>query len=487
MTLAPVDAPPAERRLLSLVGGVLTPLAFVTTWVLPLPLDANAQRLLAIVVAVMIAWVTEVLPIAVTAMLIAPALVLTQVASAKAAFAPYADPILFLFVGMFFAARAMSLHGLDRRFALAIARLPFVQGRPARVRAAVVAGAMLLSMWISNTGTTAILLPVLLGMMPKSTEREAFKLNTFASGSLLALAHASTTGGLATLVGTPPNAITARLLASSDHGISFLGWMKIGVPTMLVLTLVVYLLIARTLPAGDASLREHALEELGPWSRAEKVTGLAFGLAVLGWVLPDIAQLAGLPFAETLKKVLDPGAVAMLSASILFMVPTRAGGPRVLTWPQAVQIEWGLVLLFGGGIALGEAMLSTGLAQALGDGLIAVTGVSDLWTLTFVTIVLSIVLTELCSNTAAANMLVPLVIGAAEQLGVSPVAPAIAVGLGASCGFMLPVATGPNAIAYGTGLLTARDMIRVGFVLDVISAVVIFALLRVLCPLFGWV
>jgi sodium-dependent dicarboxylate transporter 2/3/5 len=152
-----------------------------------------------------------------------------------------------------------------------------------------------------------------------------------------------------------------------------------------------------------------------------------------------------------------------------------------------VQIEWGLVLLFGGGIALGEAMLSTGLAQTLGEGLIAVTGVRDLWTLTFVTIVLSIVLTELCSNTAAANMLVPLVIGAAAQLGVSPVAPAIAVGLGASCGFMLPVATGPNAIAYGTGLLTARDMIRVGFVLDVISAVVIFVLLRVLCPLFGWV
>jgi len=466
-------------------GAVLTPLVFVSLWFAPLPLTPEAHRLSAIVGAVLIAWVTEVIPIAVTALLIGPALTLTQVSPAKQAFAPYADPILFLFVGSFFAGRAMARHGLDRRFALGIASLPFVAGHPARVRAALLVGAMLLSMWISNTGATAILLPVLLGMLPARDKTQAVT-STFAAGSLLALAHASTTGGLATLVGTPPNAITARLLASAGHPIGFLAWMKIGVPTMLALTLCVYLLVARLLPAGHEPVATGNPGELGPWSRAEKVTGLSFALAVTGWVVPDLAKVAGLPLAEALGKAMDPGAVAVIAASLLFMVPEGKSKERVLTWADAVQIEWGLIFLFGGGIALGEAMFTTGLAKALGEGFIAVTGVSSLWTLTAATIVLAIILTEICSNTAAANMLVPLVIGAADQLGVSPIPPALAVGLGASCGFMLPVATGPNALVYGTGFLRARDMIRVGLGLDVLSAIIIFAVLYVLCPLLGW-
>jgi len=466
-------------------GAWLTPLVFAGLWWAPLPLEPAAHRLAAIVGAVLVAWVTEVVPLAVTALLIAPALTLSQVSPAKQAFAPYADPILFLFVGSFFAARAMARHGLDRRFALGIAALPFVSGRPARVRAALLVGAMLLSMWISNTGATAILLPVLLGMLPARDGAQTTR-NTFAAGSLLALAHASTTGGLATLVGTPPNAITARLLAGAGHPIGFIAWMKVGVPTMLALTLGVYLLVARLLPAGHTPIATDAPGPLGPWSRAEKITALSFALAITGWIVPDLARVSGLPIADTLGKTMDPGAVAIVAASLLFMVPRGKGQERVLTWADAVQIEWGLIFLFGGGIALGEAMFSTGLARVLGEGFIALTGVSSLWTLTAATIVLAIVLTEICSNTAAANMLVPLVIGAAEQLGVSPIPPALAVALGASCGFMLPVATGPNALVYGTGLVTARDMIRVGLGLDVLSAVVIFIALYVLCPLLGW-
>lgn len=466
-------------------GGVLSPLVFLGLWFAPLPLDQSAHRLAAIVGAVLIAWVTEVIPLAVTAVLIGPALTLAQISPAKEAFASYADPILFLFVGSFFAAKAMARHGLDRRFALGIATLPFVAGKPARVRAAVVVGAMLSSMWISNTGTTAILMPVLLGMLPARSEGTK-KLDAFAAGSLLALAHGSTTGGLATLVGTPPNAITARLLASAGHPIGFTAWMQLGVPIMLVLTLCVYLVVARVLPAGNTPIDTGAASKLGPWSRAEKVTALSFALAVIGWIAPDLAKALSLPFADPLSKMLDPGAVAIVAASILFMVPQGKGQERVLTWRDAVQIEWGLILLFGGGIALGEAMFETGLAKVLGDGFIALTGVSNLWTLTGSAIVLSIVLTEICSNTAAANMLVPLVIGAAEQLGVSPIPPALAVALGASCGFMLPVATGPNALVYGTGLLRTRDMIRVGAGLDALSAVAIFILLYLLCPLLGW-
>jgi sodium-dependent dicarboxylate transporter 2/3/5 len=467
----------SQSRWLTWVGALGTPSLFLALWFAPLPLPELAHRLAAIAGAVLVAWVTEVVPLPVSALALAPLLVMTGVSSAKKAFASFADPILFLFVGSFFVARAMQRHGLDRRLAEAIASLPFVAGRPSRLRIAVGLSAMSLSMWMSNTGTTAILLPVLLGMIAGAPK------GTFAAGSVLMLAHASTTGGLGSLVGTPPNAIAARILDGAGVHISFLGWMKVGVPATLALTASAYGLIAWLLPAGDQQLAE-LTRERRPWSRAELVTALSFVLAIVGWIVPDALSLLGVH--SELAARLEPGAVAIAASSILFIVPAERGGERVLTWADAVKIEWGLILLFGGGIALGEAMFETGLAKALGESFLAITHVESIWPLTAASLALAIVLTEICSNTAAANMLLPLVIGAAQQLHVSPIPPALAVGLGASCGFMLPVATGPNAIAYGTGLVSTRSMIRVGLWLDVISGLVIFAVLRALCPLLGW-
>jgi solute carrier family 13 (sodium-dependent dicarboxylate transporter), member 2/3/5 len=466
----------SSRRWLARCGAIGAPAAFLALWIAPLPLSTPAHRLAAIAGAVLIAWVTEVVPLPVSALALAPLLVMTGVSPAKKAFASFADPILFLFVGSFFVGRAMQRHGLDRRLAAGIATLPWVAGLPARMRWAVGLSAMSLSMWMSNTGTTAILLPVLMGMLAGSG-------GTFAGGSVLLLAHASSTGGLATLVGTPPNAIAARILNGAGIHISFLDWMKVGLPTALLTTACAYALIAWFLPAGQQPLGE-VQRERRPWSRAELVTACSFALAIVGWIVPDALALLGV--ASELATRLEPGAVAIAASSILFMVPATPGGERVLTWADAVKIEWGLILLFGGGIALGEAMFETGLAKVLGEGFLAVTHVSSLWSLTAATLALAIVLTEFCSNTAAANMLLPLVIGAAQQLGVSPIPPALAVGFGASCGFMLPVATGPNAIVYGTGLISARTMIRVGIWLDVIGGFVIFAVLRTLCPLLGW-
>jgi solute carrier family 13 (sodium-dependent dicarboxylate transporter), member 2/3/5 len=469
----------SQSRWLVLCGAIGTPAMFLALWFAPLPLATPAHRLAAIAGAVLVAWVTEVVPLPVSALALAPALVLTGVAPAKKAFASFSDPILFLFVGSFFVARAMQRHGLDRRLAEGIANLPIVAGSPARLRGAVGLSAMSLSMWMSNTGTTAILLPVLLGMIGGAGAPRT----SFASGSVLMLAHASTTGGLATLVGTPPNAIAARILKGAGVQITFLDWMKVGVPTAIALTLAAYALIAWFLPTGTQQLVKVTREQR-PWSRAEKVTALSFVLAVVGWIVPDALLLAGV--SSDFGARLEPGAVAIAASSVLFMVPATPGGERVLTWADAVRIEWGLVLLFGGGIALGEAMFETGLAKALGEGFLSVSHVSGLWPLTAAALAMGIVLTEICSNTAAANMLLPLVIGAAQQLGVSPIPPALAVGLGASCGFMLPVATGPNAIAYGTGLCNARSMIKVGVWLDLISGAVIFGVLRALCPLLGW-
>jgi len=442
---------------------------------------------------VLVAWVTEVIPIAVTALLIAPLLVVTGVAEAKEAFRHYADPLLYLFVGGFFIAEAMSKHGLDRRIARSIVTSRWVGGAPMRIRLALMVAGALLSMWISNTASTAILMPILLGMLGSRRDRAA-------TGALLALAYACSIGGLGTLVGSPPNVITVRLLREGGAELSFVDWMSFGVPTALVVGAAIYAVTRLMLPAGapprardEVDAGEHAedasdlFDDVAErWSRGEVVTAVSFGLAVVGWVLPGVAKAAEMPGAGAIKSVLHPGVVALFASSILFLVPDGAGD-RVLPWGRAARIDWGIILLFGGGIALGTQLVETGLAGAMSRGFVSLTGIETLWPLTAVACVFTIFFTEVCSNTASANMLVPLVVSIATELDVSPVPPALAVGLAASCAFMLPIATGPNAIAYSTGRVSQPQMIRVGVVLNLVSAVLVFVLLRVLCPLYGWV
>jgi solute carrier family 13 (sodium-dependent dicarboxylate transporter), member 2/3/5 len=219
-------------------------------------------------------------------------------------------------------------------------------------------------------------------------------------------------------------------------------------------------------------------------SRGEKITLGCFLAAVAGWSLPGIAKAAGLPHAAFWNDRLHPGAVALLASLPLFFTRDRGGEP-VLPWRDGSKIDWGIIMLFAGGISLGEAMVQTGLAQAMGQALVEGGGIEGVWTLTAVSILFTILFTEICSNTAAANMLVPLVIAAAATLGVSPIPPAVGVGLAASCAFMLPVATGPNAIAYGSGEVTAREMIRYGFLLNIFAVFILTGLLYVLATLLG--
>jgi sodium-dependent dicarboxylate transporter 2/3/5 len=221
------------------------------------------------------------------------------------------------------------------------------------------------------------------------------------------------------------------------------------------------------------------------------VTAFAFALAVCGWVIPGIWKATGSETGKAIATMLPPPAVAMLAAAPLFFLRAneRSHEPReaVLPWSEARNVDWGIIMLFGGGISLGTQMLDTGLAEALGRGFIELTGVSDVWTLTAVAVLFTIFFTEVCSNTATSNMLIPLVIGITTELDISPVPPALAVGLSASCAFMMPIATGPNAIVYGTGRIALMDMVRMGLVLNLLCAVLIFAVVWVACPLFGWI
>ncbi|MGB5813414.1 MAG: DASS family sodium-coupled anion symporter [Polyangiales bacterium] len=459
------------------VGLVLTPTVFLVVWFAPLALEPKAQRLAAVFVAVLVAWVTEVVPIYVTALFIGPAMVVTGVTDSKTAFAPYADPLIFLFIGGFFIARAMTRHGLDRRLARSLMTFPLVRGSPTRIRLAFMASAVVLSMWISNTATAAILIPILLGTLPEEHDGN--------SGNVLAVAYASSVGGMGTLIGSPPSYITVRFLQQqADIEIDFLQWMGIGVPAALALACVVAVALQRMAPPPPV---ESNVERLAtPWSRGETVTAVCFGLAVAGWTIPGIMRAMDAPSADAVAEALPIGAVAILAAIPLFLVLDRDRQTPVLPWSDAVRIDWGLILLFGGGLSLGAQMFDTGLAGAISHWFLSFSGIDSLWGLTAAMILFTVFFTEACSNTASSNMIVPFAIAAAVELEVTPLLPALAVGLSASCAFMLPIATGPNAVAYGHGLVDLRQMMRVGFILNIVAALTLLAVLWVLSIAYGW-
>lgn len=471
------------------IGFWLAPLLAVVIWFAPLGLAQNQQRLLAIFVATVVLWICESLPLAATALLIGPAMTIAGVTDAKAAFSPYAAPLLFVFVGGFMIARAMTRHGLDRRIALGIVSAPIVQGSPARVRAAFVFAGALLSMWISNTATAAILTPILMGLF-ESSKREAAQDPSGSGedkpvvGDLLCVAYTCSIGGLGTPVGSPPNLIAMNFLRESGHGIAFFDWVALATPLVAVMLVGTLLWINRLYPLSNVTNVE-VQGETRAWTRGERITALAFGVAIVGWMTPGFLKLFALPGADLVGSRLHSGAVAMVAASILFMFRDEKS-ERVLDWPEATKIDWGIIMLFGGGISLGKQMFDTGLAEVISKKFVELTGVTDLWVLTGLVALFTIFFTETCSNTATSNMLSPLVIAIALELGVSPVPPVLAVGLAASCAFMLPIATGPNAVVYGSGRVGMLDMMKAGFFLNLFCVVVIVLGLRVLCPLFGW-
>ncbi|MBC7173888.1 MAG: anion permease, partial [Polyangiaceae bacterium] len=356
------------------VGAALAPLAFIGLLAAPLQLEPRAHRLVAIFAAVMIAWVCEVVPIAVTALAIGPLLVVMDVTDAATAFRYYGDPLLFLFIGGFMLAEAMRRHGLDRRFAHAVVSLPFVRGSAWRTQVAIVCAAALMSMWISNTATCAIFVPLLLGTSGLAKLPKEGASRDPATGPLLALAYVCSTGGLGTPLGSPPNLITIRLLESAGVQLGFVEWLAIGVPSAIVLSIVAAVITMRNGRGDEPVDGEQLVEPSARWSRGERVTAVCFAAAVIGWALPAVVEATGASIAGALNRSMHVGAVAILACIPLFVLrdPSRrdtATGemPSMLPWSSAVKIDWGVILLFGGGISLGTQLEETGLAGAIAE------------------------------------------------------------------------------------------------------------------------
>jgi sodium-dependent dicarboxylate transporter 2/3/5 len=489
-----------ERRYESIrrrVGLLGAPLVFLTLLALPMPaLEPRAHRLAAVMATVIVLWITEAVPLPVTALLGVAACVFLQVAPAKDAFAPLADPLMLLFIGSFILARAIFLHGLDRRLAFAVLSLRWVGARPGRILFAFGAVTAGISAWISNTAATAMMYAIgmsILAFLDKRPGPAGGGLDhRYATGLMLMTSFAASVGGLATPIGTPPNLIGLGFIREQlGVQLPFLTWMLLGVPVVVTLFLFLWAYLnffcAAGLPAidGGGALLERQRAALGPWTTAQRSTLAAFLVTVGLWILPGIAALGVGEDSEAyrfINRSLPEAVAAVFGAGLLFLLPGN-GGRRALTWDEAVQIDWGVVLLYGGGFALGVMSSQTGLAAAVGHGLTGwlPAGSGSFGLLVAATVVAALV-SETTSNTASANIVVPVVIAVARATGIDPLEPALGATFGASLGFMLPVSTPCNAIVYGSGHVPLGRMIRYGALLDVVGVAVIVVLVRLLGP-----
>ena len=479
---------PAEEqfnRTRATVGLVLGPILFITLLLIPTALPVAAQRLGAVMSLMIVLWITEALPLPVTA-LVGPTLaVLFGVAPATTVFAPFADPIIFLFIGSFVLAEAMFVHRLDRRMAFTALASPWIGRSGFRLIVVYSAVTCVLSMWMSNTATTAMMFPLglaVLGEIGRGRNHDK-PFQRFAMAMMLMTSFSASIGGMGTPVGTPPNLIGKGYLQQAGVSLSFAGWMALCIPIMVVIMLFMIGFLAwpasRGISISDTArqaVREE-LSKLGTFGAGERNVVLAFGLTVLLWIGPGVA-LAILgpshPFAQRLNALFPESIAALIGAVLLFLLPISWRARKfTLTWEQAAHIDWGIVLLFGGGLAMGRLADSTGLSAALGHSVIAQFPGIGAAGLTILFTALALVISEAASNTAAANIIVPMSIAVSAAAGVPPFGPAMGATLGASMGFMMPISTPPNAIVYSSGYIPIGTMIRQGFLLDVAGFVVI--------------
>ena len=448
----------------------------------------------------MVYWITESIPIPATALLGAVLCILLGIDEEKKVLASFANPIIFLFMGSFMIARAMQIHRLDLRLAYFILSRKFLGQSQLGIVLGVAFLSAFLSMWISNTATAAMVFPVALGIITSISEaqKESADLTGFKTGLMLIVAYASSIGGIATPVGTPPNLIGLGMLETIlGKKISFFSWMLLGVPLAAV-TLALLIFFFKALFRIKRKQLENLGQQiqakrkaLGNWTKGQKNTLIAFLTAVTLWVLPGLIAILSSTSSglyDFYNSRIPEAAAAILAALLLFVLPVNWKQREfTLTWREAVQIDWGTILLFGGGLTLGSLMFSTGLAEKLGFWIISLTGASSLWAITLIAIITAVFISETTSNTASASMVVPVVIAIAQSAGVSPLPPALGATLGASFGFMLPVSTPPNAIVYSSGFIPITRMIKAGIGLDLLGILVIWLGLRILSPILGLV
>ncbi len=442
-------------------------------------------------------WITDVIPVYVTALLPLALFPLTGTATVAEAAGAYGDPLIFLFFGGFILALALERWGLHRRVALTV--LHSVGSRPAHIVGAFMGITAFTSLWVTNTATTLMMLPVaqsvadtLVGEGAPGTDRR--QAADFSAALMLGVAYAASIGGMGTMIGTAPNVFVASFINGRlGADVSFLEWMLLTLPLVMLLLVAAWWLLTRVVfrlrggnVAGAGLVLDGLARQLGPVSSAERRTGLVFVATAAAWVLRGFLGDVTVGGVQPFAGLTDAG-IAIAAAILLFVLPagTAAPGKALVDWDTAVRVPWGLLLLFGGGLSLAASFQQTGLADFVAAGGAGLAGL-PVWVFVLCIAALVVFLSEIASNVATATTVVPLLAALAAGAGLAPVPLVLAACLAASCGFMLPVATPPNAIVYGTGRVTAGQMARAGLLLNVLGVLFITAVTcGIIIPYFG--
>jgi sodium-dependent dicarboxylate transporter 2/3/5 len=449
----------------------------------PLPqVSEEGRRLTALLVAVATLWIAEVLPLSVTAILAPSFAVLAGIASAEQAFSAFGNPIIMLFIGSFLLARATFKHHLNERIAYRVLSLGILENSPTRAFVFLGATSAGLSAWMSNTAVTAMMLPVAQSVLLAMAPAEGAVPRVYAAAMMLIVAYSASIGGLFTPIGTPPNLIGIGLLEqATGKTITFAEWIVQVFPVTAVAlaAMTAYLALIfrheRSHLVYDRSQMVARYGALGRWRPAEKRVMTALALTVTFWLLPSLVNLADAQLGRFLLARAPEAVVPLVVAGALFLV--RRGEPgrdeAILDVRDLAHIDWPVIVLFGGGMCLGHLMIQTGMAKALGEALSVYLPAHGGIGLVFIVCALAVVVSETTSNTASANMVIPIVLAISASVGADPVHLAIAATAACTFGFMLPVSTPTNALAYATGWVPQRQMIRWGVILDLIGVVLL--------------
>lgn len=467
----------------NVIGFILGPVLFVLinlfvpeTFVSPI-----AYKVLSVAAWVITWWVTDAMPFSVTALLPLILFPSLGVMPAEQAAAPYANPIIFLFMGGFFIALALEKHRLHERIALNLIKLTGTSGN------GIIMGCMIatafISMWISNTATAMMMLPIALSVVkliiPEKRMLGDGTLSgeqNFALGLMLTVGYAATLGGLATIIGTPPNVVFIGLLNDfTGQQISFGQWMLVGVPVAFVLLVANYFIVTRILfpnklntVSGSEQLIRTKLNELGAMRKAEKRVLAIFLVTSFFWIFQQL-------FNRLIFKaeVLNDTNIAMAGGLLMFIVPVNLKESKfILHWDDTKNMAWGILILFGGGLCLAEGLGDAKIIQAVGSWIVSQTEY-NIWFILLL-IALSVILSEMMSNVALVNIFIPVVFGIAQGLNINPILLALPVTFAASIGFMFPIATPPNAIVFSSGYIRMKDMVRAGLLLNIVSIIIIW-------------
>jgi solute carrier family 13 (sodium-dependent dicarboxylate transporter), member 2/3/5 len=463
------------------IGLFAGPVVFIGMLQMPLPeaLGQEAWNVAAVGVFMAVWWVTEAIPIPATALLPIVFFPVLGVGTVAEATEPFANPLIYLFMGGFIIALAMERTNLHKRIALNILRV--VGTKPNSIIIGFMISAAFLSMWVSNTATALMMLPIamsIIGLVEERDDIEEGDLKTnFAIVMLLSLAYACNIGGIGTLIGTPPNALMAGYMLD-NYGVSigFSQWMMAGVPLVVISLPIVYVVLTRfvfpirlkIIPGGYWFIREE-LEKAGNITRPEKMVGIVFLMTALMWMFRPLLE-------DHIPNLSDTG-IAIFGALVMFLLPVNFREMKfVLTWDDAKRLPWDVLILFGGGLSLAAGITSTGLAEWIGESL-QVLNFLPVIILIMLSLLVIIFLTEVTSNTATASAFLPILASVGIVMGYDPMLLVIPATIGASCAFMLPVATPPNAIVYGSGFITIPKMAKAGFFINLLMVVVITVVL----------